>query len=142
MLKTILVVAVMATFPSQRRDQTAPQPNCGALPQQPMNRCFAAEASRVSALVEALLREIRPRLEETERTALEKAQVTWVQYRDAHCDWSASLFEGGSIQPTIHATCVIDLTWERIDKLKLMLCEGQGLNGACAASLRYDRPPQ
>jgi uncharacterized protein YecT (DUF1311 family) len=106
-----------------------------------MSTCFAREAARVNTRLETLLREIRPSLEAGQRKRLEEAQRQWVRYRDAHCTWVASSSEGGTIQPAVHASCLVNLTWERIGELKLTLCEGgAGLGGACAASRRYDRP--
>ena len=106
-----------------------------------MNTCLSREAGRVRTLLETLLEEIRPSLQAGQRQGLEEAQRQWVRYRDAHCNWVASPSEGGTIQPTVHASCLVNITWERIGELKLTLCEGgAGLGGACAASRRYDRP--
>ena len=127
----------------QRSAPRPAQPQCGALTaQSEMNACFAREATRVTALLDALLTQIRPSLHEAERQGLEEAQRHWVRYRDAHCSWVASGAEGGSIQPTVRATCLANVTWDRIGELKLTLCEGgAALGGPCAASRRYDRPP-
>jgi uncharacterized protein YecT (DUF1311 family) len=106
-----------------------------------MNVCFSREATRVSNLLDTLLKEIRPSLPPARRKPLETAQAHWIRYRDAHCDWVASASEGGTIQPTVRTTCLANVTWERIGELKLTLCEGgAGLGGPCTASRRYDRP--
>ncbi|WP_052033086.1 lysozyme inhibitor LprI family protein [Sulfitobacter donghicola] len=42
-----------------------------------------------------------------------KAQRAWLAYRDAACLVHASPFEGGTIQPLIHSTCLSELTAER-----------------------------
>jgi uncharacterized protein YecT (DUF1311 family) len=140
MLKTILFVMALAVPLVKSPGQKPAQPRCGELAtQSDMNQCFAREAARINALLEALLNEIRTSLEGAQRTGLVAAQAQWVRYRDAHCTWLASLSEGGSIQPSVRATCLADTTWERIGGLKLTLCEGRGLTGPCSASRRYDR---
>ncbi len=45
--------------------------------------------------------------------ALLKAQRAWLTYRDAACAVHASAYEGGSLQPFIHATCLSRITHER-----------------------------
>jgi len=60
-------------------------------------------------------------------------------YRDMHCQWQSSFFEGGSIQPTERSTCLSSVIWNRIDELRLNLCEGRGMTGECAASKKYAR---
>lgn len=145
-----LVVAVLAFVSSLVSREAAAQSSawkraprrCGDVETQyEMNACFAREAARVGALLDMLLKEIRPSLDAAERKGLDAAQVQWSRYRDVHCHWVASASEGGTIQPTVQATCLADVTWERIGALKLALCEGGvGLGSPCAASHRYDRP--
>jgi uncharacterized protein YecT (DUF1311 family) len=116
--------------------------NCGDLAQRPMNECFAREAKQDQQLLEELLKELNGRLGGSEKERLAEAQSLWSRYMDAHCRWRASFFEGGSVQPTMHSTCISSLTWNRIEELKLVLCEGAGMTGPCEASKRYDRPSQ
>jgi uncharacterized protein YecT (DUF1311 family) len=106
-----------------------------------MNACFAREATRVTALLEALLKEIGSSTDEGGRKGLDQVQSRWIAYRDAQCHWVAASSQGGSVQPTVHAGCLANLAWERIGQLKLALCEGgAGLGNSCVASRRYDRP--
>ena len=117
------------------------QQDCGALAQQQrMNACFAERARRSVALLDSLIQDLRGHLEQAEYAQLLNVQRDWTQYRDGHCKWQAHFAEGGSIQPTEYATCIDVVTWNRIDELKLNLCEGNGMTGACTASAKYDRP--
>jgi uncharacterized protein YecT (DUF1311 family) len=143
----VTVLTIVSPFGSREGEAQSsagrPAPRlCGDLAtQSEMNACFAREAARVGALLDTLLKEIRPSLEEGQRKGLDEAQRQWLRYRDAHCNWVASSSDGGTIQPTVRATCLAAVTWERIGELKLTLCEGgAGLGGTCAASRRYDRP--
>lgn len=45
--------------------------------------------------------------------ALLEAQRAWLAYRDAACAVQASPYEGGSLQPFVHATCLSRITKER-----------------------------
>ena len=116
-----------------------PREDCGAASTQlEMNLCNARAAKRAEALLEALLKELGATLENTQRDELLRVQNMWVKYRDAHCEWQASFFEGGSIQPTMHAGCIAALTAARIDELRTDLCEGAGMTNECEASARFD----
>ena len=114
--------------------------NCGdSTSQTSMNECFAREAEHDQQLLDALLKELGDKLDPAETGRLQGVQLEWTKYRDSHCHWQAGFSEGGSIQPTVYSTCISALTWNRIDELKVDLCEGAGLTGPCEASKRYDR---
>jgi uncharacterized protein YecT (DUF1311 family) len=55
-------------------------------------------------------------LEEAARS-LERAQSSWVAYRDAHCDMVARLYLDGTGRAAGAAQCSIDLTIKRIREL-------------------------
>jgi uncharacterized protein YecT (DUF1311 family) len=115
--------------------------NCGdSTNQTAMNQCFEREAKQDQLLLDALLKELAAKLDAPNKERLEEVQSQWGKYRDAHCRWQAGFFEGGSVQPTMYSTCLSALIWNRIDELKLNLCEGAGMTGPCEASKRYDRP--
>jgi uncharacterized protein YecT (DUF1311 family) len=115
--------------------------NCGDSQSQTlMNQCFANEAEQLQILLDVLLKELDGRLDATQKERLEKVQSQWIEYKDEHCQWQSALSEGGSVRSTTYSTCIISLTWNRIEELKLDLCEGFGMTGSCEASKRYDRP--
>jgi uncharacterized protein YecT (DUF1311 family) len=43
-----------------------------------------------------------------------KSQQAWLEYRSAQCQWIASEFEGGSMQPIAGISCQMDLNRQRI----------------------------
>jgi uncharacterized protein YecT (DUF1311 family) len=49
---------------------------------------------------------------------LVKAQRTWITFRDTHCRFTASSYEGGSLQLLLSAMCMRDITEQRIKQLK------------------------
>jgi uncharacterized protein YecT (DUF1311 family) len=87
--------------------------------------------------------------------ALRAAQRAWVRFRDAHCDYVASTYDGGSMQPMQQGACLEEVTRARIGQLREALdahaawClpphEAPQPTGACtrivvAAARRRTRP--
>lgn len=146
MRRILLVIAVTAAlnaspiaWNAQQTQSKEPVP-CGDLTtQSAMNGCFGNQALQDQAKLDALLKELSVVLEKSEVTRLTAVQKVWTSYRDLHCQWQASFFEGGSIQPTERSTCLSSVIWSRIDGLKRNLCEGHGMTGECAASKKYAR---
>ncbi len=50
--------------------------------------------------------------------ALRTAQRAWIPYRDTTCAWEGLAVAGGTMEPTIVATCKADLTRTRLKTLK------------------------
>ena len=57
------------------------------------------------------------------RTLLMKTQRAWIQYRDAHCAYTESSYDGGSMQPLVYYGCMRQVTEERIKQLKEAIAE-------------------
>lgn len=84
-----------STAPAAPRDAEAQADDCDALPQQLMNACYAEQMRRSQRLLDALLAELRAKLEPNEREGLDEVQALWLKYHQAHCTWQVSSFEGG-----------------------------------------------
>ena len=146
MHRIILIVALVAAlmvsptaWNPQQAQSKQPVP-CGDLTNQSaMNECLGRQALQDQAKLDALLKELSGALDKSEYSRLTAVQKAWTSYRDTHCQWQASFFEGGSIQPTERSTCLSSVIWNRIDELKRNLCEGHGMTGECAASKKYVR---
>lgn len=132
-----------AAADAPRSDSAAQGPQtqpaiCGsASTQSEMNACFGEAARRSQAVLDALLKELAESLDPDQIEGLRNVQKSWAAYRESQCRWQAAFFEGGSILPTIHATCIDTLTVARISELAINLCEGNGMTGECDASRRY-----
>lgn len=81
----------------------------------------AAEQERAAAF-DTLLAEIADGRAERVQP-LRKAEEAWAAYRDAHCRFVASRFEGGSLQSLLAADCRIALTRARIEDLRCLVVE-------------------
>jgi len=109
--------------------------DCGEAPDQTsMNECAAKEFVRADAELNVLYQRIIGRLsgdaDRAEiRKALVAAQRAWVAFRDAECAFVGSSTIGGTINPTIVASCRAAVTNKRIDDFKAYLkCEEGNLS--------------
>ena len=115
----LLSCAALMTF--ARAQKPAPKDPCAdAQSQGEMNVCTYekfkaadAELNRVYNRLASMLKE-----DEAQRARLKAAEVSWVKYRDDNCDYEASAYEGGSIKPTIHNTCLERMTKARTSELR------------------------
>ena len=89
--------------------------------QREMNQCAAEDLDREDQQLNRLYNQYRATLQESERQALKQAQLAWITFRDLDCTLVASAYEGGSMQPMIHATCLAARTRERVGQLKQMI---------------------
>ena len=96
--------------------------NCkdpGNLPQQGMNFCAAQAYARSDAVLNQVWDRVYPPVRgSTLGDKVLTAQRAWLTFRDAACDSEAAVFEGGSLAPLIHATCMTRLTEARIRDLE------------------------
>ena len=58
-----------------------------------------------------------------EKAKLRAAQLAWIKYRDAHCEYEASGNKGGSIYPMIYSFCLAEVTAERAKQFRDTLRE-------------------
>lgn len=54
----------------------------------------------------------------TQRPLLEKAQEVWKTYREAECRESAADYEGGTMEAAGYVGCKLEVTRDRLHKLK------------------------
>jgi uncharacterized protein YecT (DUF1311 family) len=54
---------------------------------------------------------------------LKAAQLAWLKFRDAECDYEASQYEGGSMKPMVYSFCLAGVTGARTKQLRDMLKE-------------------
>lgn len=102
-----------------------------------INLCAAAEADTARNSLNDLLVALKAKLSPPEWEALQSVQDDWSRFADNQCQWEASLSEGGSIAPASRAFCQRALTRQRIEVLKIFLCEGAGMTGSCESSRRF-----
>jgi len=79
--------------------------------------CIGTENERVDGAMNSLWTEQFPSLSETMKTDLRASQRAWIAYRDTTCDFSASLYEGGSFAGVAYSDCVRQITTDRLEWL-------------------------
>lgn len=65
-----------------------------------------------------LYKEIMNSLPKVDKQLLLEAQRYWVKFKESHCKTVEHGFKGGSIQPLVYYTCLLELTEERIKQLQ------------------------
>jgi len=89
-----------------------------------LNYCAGLQANEARDLLDRLLRDLRPNLLEDSWLRLQQVQSEWEAFLDSDCQWEASLFEGGSMLPMVHSLCRRDGYYDRINRLRFLLCGG------------------
>jgi uncharacterized protein YecT (DUF1311 family) len=98
-----------------------------ALTQVEINQCSQEAFQKADAELNSKYREIVKRLDGAGGSELfREAQRAWLPFRDAECKFSASTYEGGSMQPMALSTCLEELTKKRIADFEKYLTCGEG----------------
>lgn len=86
-----------------------------------MNQTTNQDFRTADAELNKVYKQLIKLLDEQEKQLLIKAQKDWLKFRDSHCEFEVNEFEGGSIQPLIHATCLAERTRNRIEDLNTII---------------------
>lgn len=89
-----------------------------------MNQESATEYEKADAELNKVYKELRERLSDEEKAKLKEVQLLWLKYRDKNAEFAASLYEGGSIAPMVHAGAMTSATQARVEELKGFFPEG------------------
>ena len=116
LLTLLLCGAVFAQ--DQKKD-----PCADAQSQTEMNICWGKEYKAADAQLNAAFREFVSKLNPEETAQLKTAQLAWIKFRDANCEFVADQYKGGSIRPMIAAMCLADVTSTRARELKAHMNE-------------------
>jgi uncharacterized protein YecT (DUF1311 family) len=125
MLLTAFAVAVVTAPCSQAQTQID------------IDTCTAASAKRSDAELNATYARVRAGLKELgiDPDLLVPVQLAWISARDATCTFEASLYEGGSIAPSIYSGCLDAMTLERTRRLQTMLAARRASHGSAPAPI-------
>ena len=93
--------------------------------QSEMNHDAQAEYVKADAELNRTYKQLTALLDKKEKQLLIKAQKNWILFRDTHCRFEISTYEGGSIQPLIWSNCLTECTNARIADLKAAIEERQ-----------------
>ncbi|MCA9564147.1 MAG: DUF1311 domain-containing protein [Myxococcales bacterium] len=137
LFRTIIAVALATSLlPSLGLSQVEGTDCANQRTQADMNECAALRAARTRSVLERLLETIRER-EGDDFSGVGDAQQAWEAFRDLECGWQGAAFEGGSIRPYIHGSCMERLTLDRIRWLRNYVCGIGGMENSCEAYGRF-----
>ena len=85
--------------------------------QQEMNQTAQKSYEKSDKELNEVYSKLIKSLDKTEISKLIAIQKLWIKFRDSHCEFESSLYEGGSIVPLIYANCLEELTKKRIEEL-------------------------
>ncbi len=83
-----------------------------------MNETANAKYKKADVELNKVYKQLMSILDQNEKQLLIQAEKDWMKFRDSHCKFDASQYEGGSIQPLIYSTCLEELTRKRIAEIK------------------------
>ena len=112
----LLLLILCATILSQNQEKK--DPCADAQSQAEMNMCWGKEYKAADAKMNKTYQDFMSKLDESEKMQLKNAQLAWLKYRDANCDFVADLYKGGTMRPMIAAICLADVTNARVNELK------------------------
>ena len=90
-----------------------------------MNACAEQKYKQADAELNRVYQELM-RASGGRDQKLKSAQLAWLKFRDAECDYEASQYEGGSMKPMVYSFCLGDVTSARTKQLRDALKELQG----------------
>lgn len=88
-----------------------------------MNICAGKEYKSADASLNRMYQQLAALLGDEAKAQLKEAEMAWIKYRDAHCEFVADEYKGGSIRPTILGLCLADVTRNRTTELKAQIKE-------------------
>ncbi|HEH9431824.1 TPA: DUF1311 domain-containing protein [Aeromonas sobria] len=82
-----------------------------------MNICAMQDYTKADAELNAAYKTLVATLDKDQLGRLKTAQRAWITFRDAQCRYEAGVYEGGSIAPLVHSSCLTKLTEQRTKDL-------------------------
>ena len=94
-----------------------------AADQHALNRCAAQEFRKADADLNKIYQQLMKGAGAAEKVKLRAAQLAWIKFRDAHCDYQSFGNAGGSIYPMVYNFCLAGVMRERTEQFKEILKE-------------------
>lgn len=116
----LVLLASAFTF---AQDQNKPDPCANAQTQLEMNMCWGNQYKAADARLNTVYRDFTSKLSPAETAQLKAAQLAWIKFRDANCEFVADAYKGGTIRPMMAAMCLAEVTTARTSELKAQMKE-------------------
>ena len=115
---TLLILFAAVAISVFGQEQKKTDPCADAQSQAEMNMCWGKEYKAANAKLNKIYQDFMSKLDESEKVQLKNAQLAWLKYRDANCDFVADQYKGGTMRPMIAAMCLAEVTNARVNELK------------------------
>ena len=86
-----------------------------------MRECESKNMKEADAELNKIYKQLMSRIDKNQKDKLKAAELAWIKYRDAHCEFEASFYEGGTMQPQVHSSCLRAMTEKRTKELQEVL---------------------
>jgi uncharacterized protein YecT (DUF1311 family) len=113
------------TAGAEQDDADDEDPCPGSNTQHELNQCAARARDKADAELNKVYRELMKDAGTTERAKLRAAQLAWLKFRDAQCDYESFGNKGGSIYPMVSSFCLARVTNARVKQLQEILRESR-----------------
>lgn len=120
---TLLLVLTLSVASFAHPQEWTNSPPDSAQSQLEINDWAANEFKTADAELNAVWKQLLPKLSEPEKEALTDAQLLWIEFRDVNAKAAAAAYEGGSIAPYIYSQSQTETTRMRTYQLKQRLDE-------------------
>lgn len=114
----LFVLMLVPIVPSLARAQRPLPAGCKGKTQLALDECAAARNADAEAELAKLYEAMQRADSGTSVKMLRQSQREWRRFRDAHCRWIASQWEGGTIQPMYYSLCLERVARARIRQLR------------------------
>ena len=123
---TIIIVCFLGVVGFAQKKRTERNPCKDPMSQVDMNVCSRREYEKADAEMNMVYKQLTVALagyEINHQPKFQETQSLWLKYRAANCDGEASVYEGGTIRPTVYYSCLASITKERTKRIEAFLVE-------------------
>jgi uncharacterized protein YecT (DUF1311 family) len=78
-----------------------------------MSACAHREYEAADAELNKAYNRLASKLDADARARLKEAELAWIKYRDANCEYESAFYLGGTMRPMIQSLCLARVTKAR-----------------------------
>jgi uncharacterized protein YecT (DUF1311 family) len=118
-LAILFAVCLLPFADAVAQKQRQAQPCENAPSQYEANECAHKEYVAADAELNKVYNQLASKLEDQEQRAqLKAAELAWIKYRDANCEFEGLFYKGGTMRPMIESFCKAGMTKARTAELR------------------------
>lgn len=115
----LLAGCLLITAAAKVRQRQRPVQQCEKLPTQAeAGACAHREYESADAELNKAYGQLAAKLDAGERARLKEAELAWIKYRDANCEYESAFYAGGTMRPMIESFCLSRMTRARTAEIR------------------------